>query len=294
MSEESKSKSYALPKSGGVNKTYAESVAIPEKYPMFENAPNTPENSPFFHFKVSRDSVVELKVERDSLPNIDQVALAWAEQYHQFITDPVIQFVSAVAGHLEEKTESLLIDQFSNLKKVFEKMTNDQILSKYKGSSDFQKFQEFLELYNREFQTTDIRLEYTKLFFLIQAATDQYFSPVLSSHIMQAIGEIKSLTVVSQSPQIMFFYLIRHEYWMNKFARLVAASIRLARQYRYVSSKKFQVENAIQVHAAALQEFQNFSIKNLYGNDKRSTTKFDTTPFNEVFTVKSKFAAVNI
>ena len=293
MSEESKSESAAAPKGGGTNKSYADSVEIPSTYSKFFNIPDTPETSPFFHFKVSREEV-EMKTNSGELPTIDDVAMAWAEQYHQYITDPVIQFVSTVAGFLEEKTESLLIDQFANLKKVFDTMKSDQVLAKFKSTSGYQAFQDFLDLYNRVIQPTDLRLEYTKLFFLIQAATDQYFSPVLSSHVMQAINDIKSLTIISQRPQIMFFYLVRHEFWMSKFAKLFAASIRLSRQQRYVSSKKFQVDTAQQVYTDTLQEFQSFSIKGLYGQAKRQDRKFDTSAFNEVFTVKSKFTGVNI
>lgn len=294
MSEGSTSKSAAAPKGEGVNKSYADSVEIPSKYPKFSDTPHTPANSPFFHFKVLREVKMEMQHEQNGLPKIDDVAKAWAEQYHQYITDPVIQFVSTVAGFLEEKTESLLIDQFANLKKAFDTMKSDQVLAKFKSTSGYQDFQNFLDLYNRDIQPTDLRLEYTKLFFLIQAATDQYFSPVLSSHVMQAINDIKSLTIISQRPQIMFFYLVRHEFWMSKFAKLVATSIRLSRQQRYVSSKKFQVDTAQQVYTDALQEFQNFSIKGLYGQVKRSKDDFNTKNFNEVFTIKSKFIGVNI
>lgn len=302
MSKSGSSTSPELPKASGkrpkntkgTNKSYAEELDTPTKYPKFEVKPTPSNVSPFFHFKVNRFPVTIENLGADEIPTLDEVAATWVDQYHQFITDPVVEFVSTVAGYLEEKTESLLIDQFQNLKNVFKTMSSDVLMQKYKGSSDFQGFQAFMDLYNKEIQRTAIQLEYTKLFYLIQAATDQYFSPVLSSHLRKSINDIKGLSSVEQDSRIVFFYLVRHEYWMSKFAWLVATSIRMSRQKRYVSSKKFQVDEAIQEHTAALQEFQNFSIKELYGPVKRNANIVDTTRFNEVFTVKSKFAAVNI
>jgi hypothetical protein len=295
-SEEVGTTTPAVPKTGvgKPGKSYADSVEVPQSYPLFSAVPNTPANAPFFHFKVKRAGVSIPNPNPDELPKIDDVAKAWAEQYHEFITDPVIQFVSTVAGFLEEKTESLLIDQFSNLKKVFENMSSDKQLAKYRGAAGLDEFVSFVRYYATEMQNVDVRIEYTKLFFLIQSATDQYFSPLLSSHVMKSIADIKKMSQISPTSQIMFFYLVRHEYWMNKFAKLVAASIRLSRTERWVSTKKFQVERAIQEHNTALQEFQNFTVKNLHGNTKRPTQPWDTSSYNQVFTIQSNFDHVNI
>lgn len=231
-------------------------------------------DAPFVYFRVSRDppgphttEVKKIPLDQNGLPQLDKldislIAKAWHEEHAELMANSTMQFVSTVAGFLDDPAEKLLYDEFSKLIPFFNsyKTTFANIeLPKQAGKQTVGRLEQLVEKVQE--LNKNRAVEFHKLWFTASTLQDIYFSPVLSAQCRQGVDKIRSLHFLLDDYDALFYYLIRNVHWMPRFARLVAAGINLVRRRKYIYTKAFQMTAAEEEYTNALQAFQLFQVR---------------------------------
>jgi len=279
--------------------------------PVAAVQPDPDVQKPFVHFRVNRDSTkpnvskLKTKLEIDkatglptaSLLNIDLISRAWHEEHAELMANSTMKFVSTVAGFLDDQTDKLLLDEFRQLIPFFNSYKQtvpiqelSVIPTTVKNDPAFAKLLERLTQLATNMQEIqgDRAVEFHKLWFRTTTLQDIYFAPILTAHCQQAVDSIRSMGHIDVDYVDLFYYLIRHVYWMSRFARLVAAGINRTRRKKYIYTKKFQLEDAQSEYTAALDAFLEFSVK----EEIRQPAQLSGMLYKPTYTIESRHPTV--
>lgn len=273
--------------------------------------PDPDVEKPFVYFRVTRNpnnpNVKKLHEELQideasglptaSLLNIDLISRAWHEEHAELMANSTMQFVSTVAGFLDDQTDKLLLDEFRQLIPFFNSYKQTAPIGDLpamqttaKNDPKFATLLERLTQLSANIQEIqgDRAVEFHKLWFRTTTLQDIYFAPILTAHCQQAVDSIRSMGRINVSYVDLFYYLIRHVYWMSRFARLVAAGINRTRRKKYIYTKKFQLEDSQSEYTAALDAFLEFSVK----EDIRAEAQLPGLLYKPTYTIESRHPAV--
>jgi hypothetical protein len=241
----------------------------------FKLAKTTPAvDEPFVYFRVSRDTpgpstkeVQKIPLDQNGLPELDDlnisiIAKAWHEEHAELMANSTMQFVTTVAGFLDDPAEKLLYDEFSKLIPFFNSYKTSFAnieLPKQAGKATVGRLEELVKKVQE--LNKNRAVEFHKLWFTASTLQDIYFSPTLSAQCRQGVDKIRSLHFLFDDYDDLFYYLVRNVHWMPRFARLVAAGINLVRRRKYIYTKKFQMNAADDEYTNALQAFQSFQLR---------------------------------
>lgn len=91
---------------------------------------------------------------------------------------------------------------------------------------------------------------------------DLIFSTVLAGHTLDGVKRVKDFCGLPDDLPLIYRTLVWSEKWMPDFARVVASLIILTNKTNYVSTPKYQLEDAKQNVIAATRKMRDFSLQN--------------------------------
>lgn len=282
-------------------------VAEEEGFDIFNKEDDL--NHPFLFFRVNREVGPEQKALKDKLKNardphtglinpaelnIDMIMRAWHEENAVFMATSTMQFVSTVAGFLDDPAEKLLLDEFRQLVPFFNSYKSDvpglEFPKVTMKDANWQNLIARLKEYVAAVEALQKNrsVEFQKMWYNARVLAEIYFSPTLAAHCRQAVDSIKVVSREETDYNELWYYLIRHTVWMSRFAKLVAAGINRSRKKKYIYTKKFQIADAQQEYSAALDQFIGFSVK----EEIRIPRPEQGNMYKKKFTIESQHPAV--
>lgn len=236
----------------------------------------------FFHFVVKRnEDAGKASLNPEDPINLEKVINAWHHEKVEQVTNTTMKFVTTTAGFLGEPTDKLLLDEFGDLRAFMNSLKNKPFL---KGVGiqklDLAVLSALREIYEED-RKEDQDLELQKIWYLPGVVKDVYFSAELAAQCQKAIDDILQIMAgVPFAADELFVYLIRNDFWMQRFARLVAAGISQARRRKYVYGTKHQAAAVNQEYQEALQRFTTFSVKERIVKNKNELAA-GTAPYKQ-------------